>query len=190
MVWLIFLAFWLILWPFRVCVCIGSGFVSQDLYLHGFFSASIKLPADYTAGVVVAFYVSFLFLFSHSIKDTLKLFYFILYFATPKYVKIMFKVRLSKNFKQTQNFYLGFLSLKLVLLETSSTRARWSLWKSFSGSQRIWLNQPIYAIVYETMKAQMGFYLICFCFHFKVINNRPSSNFWIKPIKHRRNIYY
>lgn len=37
----------------------GSGFVSQDLYLHGFFSASIKLPADYTAGVVVAFYVSF-----------------------------------------------------------------------------------------------------------------------------------
>nr|GEY91958.1 probable xyloglucan endotransglucosylase/hydrolase protein 28 [Tanacetum cinerariifolium] len=34
----------------------GSGFVSQDLYLHGYFSASIKLPADYTAGVVVAFY--------------------------------------------------------------------------------------------------------------------------------------
>lgn len=33
----------------------GSGFVSQDLYLHGFFSVSIKLPADYTAGVVVAF---------------------------------------------------------------------------------------------------------------------------------------
>lgn len=39
----------------------GSGFISQDLYLHGFFSASIKLPADYTAGVVVAFYVSNLF---------------------------------------------------------------------------------------------------------------------------------
>lgn len=37
---------------------IGSGFVSHDLYLHGFFSASIKLPSDYTAGVVVAFYVS------------------------------------------------------------------------------------------------------------------------------------
>ncbi|CAN6550022.1 unnamed protein product [Malus baccata var. baccata] len=36
----------------------GSGFVSQDLYQHGFFSASIKLPADYTAGVVVAFYMS------------------------------------------------------------------------------------------------------------------------------------
>ncbi|KAI6677224.1 hypothetical protein NL676_038020 [Syzygium grande] len=36
----------------------GSGFVSQDLYLHGSFSASIKLPADYTAGVVVAFYMS------------------------------------------------------------------------------------------------------------------------------------
>ncbi|KAL8520827.1 hypothetical protein ACS0TY_011400 [Phlomoides rotata] len=36
----------------------GSGFVSQDVYLHGYFSASIKLPADYTAGVVVAFYMS------------------------------------------------------------------------------------------------------------------------------------
>ncbi|KAK4762540.1 hypothetical protein SAY86_008308 [Trapa natans] len=36
----------------------GSGFVSHDLYLHGFFGASIKLPADYTAGVVVAFYMS------------------------------------------------------------------------------------------------------------------------------------
>ncbi|KAG7030567.1 putative xyloglucan endotransglucosylase/hydrolase protein 28 [Cucurbita argyrosperma subsp. argyrosperma] len=36
----------------------GAGFVSHDLYLHGFFSASIKLPADYSAGVVVAFYMS------------------------------------------------------------------------------------------------------------------------------------
>nr|ACU21166.1 unknown [Glycine max] len=27
----------------------GSGFVSHDLYLHGYFSASIMLPADYTA---------------------------------------------------------------------------------------------------------------------------------------------
>ncbi|KAL2347822.1 hypothetical protein Fmac_001822 [Flemingia macrophylla] len=36
----------------------GSGFVSHDLYLHGYFSASIQLPGDYTAGVVVAFYLS------------------------------------------------------------------------------------------------------------------------------------
>ncbi|XP_078444535.1 putative xyloglucan endotransglucosylase/hydrolase protein 27 [Wolffia australiana] len=36
----------------------GAGFVSQELYLHGHFSASIKLPSDYTAGVVVAFYLS------------------------------------------------------------------------------------------------------------------------------------
>jgi len=28
------------------------------VYLHGLFSARIKLPADHTAGVVVAFYVS------------------------------------------------------------------------------------------------------------------------------------
>ncbi|KAF7085382.1 hypothetical protein CFC21_088819 [Triticum aestivum] len=36
----------------------GSGFISSDYYLHGFFGASIKLPRDYTAGVVVAFYLS------------------------------------------------------------------------------------------------------------------------------------
>ncbi|KAG0462035.1 hypothetical protein HPP92_020511 [Vanilla planifolia] len=36
----------------------GSGFISSDLYYHGLFSASIKLPSDHTAGVVVAFYMS------------------------------------------------------------------------------------------------------------------------------------
>ncbi|XP_044982264.1 probable xyloglucan endotransglucosylase/hydrolase protein 28 isoform X2 [Hordeum vulgare subsp. vulgare] len=36
----------------------GSGFASQGAYFHGFFSASIKLPSDYAAGVVVAFYMS------------------------------------------------------------------------------------------------------------------------------------
>ncbi|CAM0947320.1 unnamed protein product [Alopecurus aequalis] len=36
----------------------GSGFISSSMYHHGFFSASIKLPSDYTAGVVVAFYTS------------------------------------------------------------------------------------------------------------------------------------
>ncbi|KAK8935724.1 putative xyloglucan endotransglucosylase/hydrolase protein 30 [Platanthera zijinensis] len=36
----------------------GSGFISSDLYYHGFFSTSIKLPSEYTAGVVVAFYMS------------------------------------------------------------------------------------------------------------------------------------
>ncbi|GJN20221.1 hypothetical protein PR202_gb07571 [Eleusine coracana subsp. coracana] len=36
----------------------GSGFVSKSAYHHGFFSASIQLPDDYTAGVVVAFYLS------------------------------------------------------------------------------------------------------------------------------------
>ena len=46
----------------RHCACLrfvaGSGFASQGAHLHGFFSASIKLPSDYAAGVVVAFYVS------------------------------------------------------------------------------------------------------------------------------------
>ncbi|KAF0915696.1 hypothetical protein E2562_037880 [Oryza meyeriana var. granulata] len=36
----------------------GAGFASQDLFLHGFFSAAIKLPSYYAAGVVVAFYLS------------------------------------------------------------------------------------------------------------------------------------
>ncbi|KAL5987556.1 hypothetical protein ACLOJK_035304 [Asimina triloba] len=36
----------------------GSGFVSKDHYYYGFFGAAIKLPPDYTAGVVVAFYMS------------------------------------------------------------------------------------------------------------------------------------
>ena len=39
-------------------LCIGSGFISSNMYQHGFYSSMIKLPADYTAGVVVAFYVS------------------------------------------------------------------------------------------------------------------------------------
>lgn len=44
--------------PLFVRLVPGSGFASQGAYLHGFFSASIKLPSDYAAGVVVAFYVS------------------------------------------------------------------------------------------------------------------------------------
>ncbi|KAL5551078.1 hypothetical protein UlMin_001254 [Ulmus minor] len=36
----------------------GSGFISSSHYQHGFFSAKIKLPSDYTAGIVVAFYLS------------------------------------------------------------------------------------------------------------------------------------
>ncbi|KAK4786590.1 hypothetical protein SAY86_010423 [Trapa natans] len=36
----------------------GAGFISSDMYQHGFYSAKIKLPSDYTAGVVVAFYTS------------------------------------------------------------------------------------------------------------------------------------
>eukprot|EP01018_Ginkgo_biloba_P007262 Gb_17580 [translate_table: standard] len=36
----------------------GSGFISQDDFYYGFFSAAIKLPANYSAGIVVAFYTS------------------------------------------------------------------------------------------------------------------------------------
>ncbi|KAJ6897260.1 xyloglucan endotransglucosylase/hydrolase protein 27 [Populus alba x Populus x berolinensis] len=36
----------------------GSGFASQLTYLYSYFSASIKLPGNYTAGVVVSYYTS------------------------------------------------------------------------------------------------------------------------------------
>ncbi|CAN4076309.1 unnamed protein product [Withania somnifera] len=36
----------------------GSGVISTEYYNYGFFSASIKLPGVYTAGIVVAFYTS------------------------------------------------------------------------------------------------------------------------------------
>ncbi|KAK8537523.1 hypothetical protein V6N12_043681 [Hibiscus sabdariffa] len=35
-----------------------SGFISSSIYSHEFFSAKIKLPSDYTARIVVAFYTS------------------------------------------------------------------------------------------------------------------------------------
>ncbi|KAI3453358.1 hypothetical protein Pfo_010021 [Paulownia fortunei] len=36
----------------------GSGIITSDYYSYGFFSASIKMPSRYTAGIVVAFYTS------------------------------------------------------------------------------------------------------------------------------------
>ncbi|KAL6524737.1 putative xyloglucan endotransglucosylase/hydrolase protein 30 [Orobanche minor] len=36
----------------------GSGIISSDYYNYGFFSASIKMPSEHTAGVCVAFYTS------------------------------------------------------------------------------------------------------------------------------------
>lgn len=36
----------------------SSGFHSKQMYMHGHFQSSIKLPANYTAGVVVTFYTS------------------------------------------------------------------------------------------------------------------------------------
>ncbi|KAK4420335.1 putative xyloglucan endotransglucosylase/hydrolase protein 30 [Sesamum alatum] len=36
----------------------GSGIISSDYYNYGFFSASIKMPSQHAAGIVVAFYTS------------------------------------------------------------------------------------------------------------------------------------
>ncbi|MQM22898.1 hypothetical protein Taro_055957 [Colocasia esculenta] len=44
----------------------GSGFMSREKYYYGFFSAAIKLPSSYTAGVVVAFYMSNADVFPHT----------------------------------------------------------------------------------------------------------------------------
>lgn len=44
----------------------GSGLVSKNRYYYGFFSAAIKLPASFTSGVVVAFYLSNADMFPHN----------------------------------------------------------------------------------------------------------------------------
>ncbi|XP_038892286.1 probable xyloglucan endotransglucosylase/hydrolase protein 33 isoform X2 [Benincasa hispida] len=44
----------------------GAGLVSRNKYHYGFFSASIKLPAGLTSGVVVAFYLSNADVYPHS----------------------------------------------------------------------------------------------------------------------------
>ncbi|KAM7484248.1 hypothetical protein LguiA_000257 [Lonicera macranthoides] len=44
----------------------GSGLVSKNKYHYGFFSSAIKLPAGFTSGVVVAFYLSNADIFPHN----------------------------------------------------------------------------------------------------------------------------
>ncbi|KAK9052100.1 hypothetical protein SSX86_028728 [Deinandra increscens subsp. villosa] len=44
----------------------GSGLISKNRYYHGFFSAAIKLPAGFTSGVVLAFYMSNADVFPHN----------------------------------------------------------------------------------------------------------------------------
>ncbi|CAK9137783.1 unnamed protein product [Ilex paraguariensis] len=44
----------------------GSGLASKNRYYYGFFSAAIKLPAGFTSGVVVAFYLSNADLYPHN----------------------------------------------------------------------------------------------------------------------------
>ncbi|KAL2519516.1 putative xyloglucan endotransglucosylase/hydrolase protein 33 [Abeliophyllum distichum] len=44
----------------------GSGLMSKNKYYYGFFSAAMKLPAGFTSGVVVAFYLSNSDVFPHN----------------------------------------------------------------------------------------------------------------------------
>ncbi|XP_049364393.1 probable xyloglucan endotransglucosylase/hydrolase protein 33 [Solanum verrucosum] len=44
----------------------GSGLISKDKYYYGFFNAALKLPAHFTSGVVVAFYMSNSDVFPHN----------------------------------------------------------------------------------------------------------------------------
>ncbi|KAL2233611.1 probable xyloglucan endotransglucosylase/hydrolase protein 33 [Sesamum indicum] len=44
----------------------GSGLVSKSKYFYGFFNAALKLPAGFTSGVVVAYYLSNADVFPHN----------------------------------------------------------------------------------------------------------------------------
>ncbi|KAL0447121.1 UNVERIFIED_CONTAM: putative xyloglucan endotransglucosylase/hydrolase protein 33 [Sesamum latifolium] len=44
----------------------GSGLVSKNKYYYGFFNAALKLPAGFTSGVVVAYYLSNADVFPHN----------------------------------------------------------------------------------------------------------------------------
>ncbi|KAL3835560.1 hypothetical protein ACJIZ3_010296 [Penstemon smallii] len=44
----------------------GSGLVSKNKYYYGFFNAALKLPAGFTSGVVVAYYLSNANVFPHN----------------------------------------------------------------------------------------------------------------------------
>ncbi|MCE3216399.1 hypothetical protein HAX54_006344 [Datura stramonium] len=44
----------------------GSGLISRDKYYYGFFNAALKLPANFTSGVIVAFYLSNQNIFPHN----------------------------------------------------------------------------------------------------------------------------
>lgn len=47
--------------------CAGSGLASVNKYHYGFFSAAIKLPPGDSSGVVVAFYVSTIYIYAYVI---------------------------------------------------------------------------------------------------------------------------
>ncbi|KAL3501204.1 hypothetical protein ACH5RR_035653 [Cinchona calisaya] len=44
----------------------GSGLVSKNKFYYGFFNAAMKLPAGFTSGIVIAFYLSNTDLFPHN----------------------------------------------------------------------------------------------------------------------------
>ncbi|GFP80087.1 probable xyloglucan endotransglucosylase/hydrolase protein 33 [Phtheirospermum japonicum] len=44
----------------------GSGLVSKNKYYYGFFNAALKLPAGFTSGIVVAYYLSNADIFPHN----------------------------------------------------------------------------------------------------------------------------
>ena len=132
------LGFWQCFW---VLGHTGSGFISQDLYLHGFFSASIKLPADYTAGVVVAFYVSNLFknLIKSLIQDCLLFFwtFFWNFFIPCSYLNSKLN-NLIRPIRATW-FFFFFLFSKSYVLDVF-----FSL--SFFLSFKFWLKNMVLSI--------------------------------------------
>lgn len=70
---------------FSIPPCTGAGLVSKNKYYYGFFNAAMKLPAGFTSGIVIAFYVSFSLL--HTLKENTNIFYaFLLSMLVYKHV--------------------------------------------------------------------------------------------------------
>lgn len=94
----------------------GSGFVSHDLYLHGYFSASIKLPSDYTAGVVVAFYVSIFASIRWLYESDTPFFFFMSHFKKTQSPIVITSIRIcvfNKDFSFTSitQLFLSFFTI-------------------------------------------------------------------------------
>ncbi|KAJ9171558.1 hypothetical protein P3X46_014911 [Hevea brasiliensis] len=81
----------------------GGGFISQNAYLHAYFSASVKLQAGYTAGAVATFYTSNVNIYASNSHD--KLDFMFLDNIEGKRIKRGREERYNLWFDPTQDFH-------------------------------------------------------------------------------------